>query len=131
MKKFLDNESFRPSKRGLDSIEMLSDFFLFVSNLRYEWEAISILNGNTFTNPDNSSPIYMENPLNIELNMCRNVSPGRFRKFLEVSNICSDIMQTQGFSLAEIFDSDLLLSNKPLLSQNKGKPLQVNDLFDQ
>lgn len=104
MKYFLNDKPFEPSNRETNLIELMSEFFEFVISHPFDWEALSILEASTFENPDDS-PIYMENPFDLDRNMCQNVIKSKFQMFLELSAFSAGIMRSQDFCLADIFDS--------------------------
>ena len=127
MKYFLNDEPFEPSNKNINVIQLLSEFFEFVIVQPFDWEALSILNASVFENPDNA-PIYMENPFDLERNMCQSVIKSKFEKFLELSAISAGIMRSQHFCLADILDSDLSNINR---NKNNNRRIIVQDLFSE
>ena len=69
--------------------ELLYEFFEFYHNFDVKNRAISIVDGETYTKPD-FSPLYIQNPLEVDLNASKNVGSeevGQFQK------ICLDSLE--------------------------------------
>ncbi|CAG2110173.1 unnamed protein product [Medioppia subpectinata] len=113
MRQFLtpSSQAFVPCATQTSTLDLLAQFFELLLTLRFEWEAISILNGTTYTSPDPSLPIWMENPFETELNMCRNIQAVKFDKFLETIQQSLGIMKHKDYALIDIFDKDMLMSS--------------------
>lgn len=62
-----------PPHPSSDLKQMLTEFFTFYSSFDYKNDAISVIDGTIYAKPDFSS-LYIENPVDTELNICRNLS---------------------------------------------------------
>lgn len=66
--------------------QLLLEFFEFYSQVNFQEKAISLNDGELFTKPDHSA-MYIMNPLETELNVCKNVSYEECERFrIEVRN---------------------------------------------
>jgi len=92
--------------KQIDSIDLLREFFEFVLNFKHNSEGISILNATTIAKRD-FSPIYIENPFELDLNMCKNINDFEFNKFITFVKLSLDVMNNQNLVLADIFDENL------------------------
>lgn len=76
---------------------------IFQSNCSI-WLGISIYQGGTISKPD-FAPIYLENPIERELNIFKNVNGVEFKKFLLMSYNTLDAMHTKGdYHLVDLLD---------------------------
>ncbi|CAG2113147.1 unnamed protein product [Medioppia subpectinata] len=130
MRQFLtpSSQAFIPCATQTSTLDLLAQFFELVLTLKFDWEAISILNGTTYTTPDPSLPIWMENPFETELNMCRNIQAVKFDKFLETIQQSLGIMKHKDYALIDIFDKDMIMNS--LNNGYKPSRIDVEGLFD-
>ena len=82
--------------------------------------AISILQAKTISKP-NYEPVYIENPIDRELNICKNLNGNEFKKLLLLAYNSLDSMQNKQFHLANLLDSEYLkqLGNKYRITVTK------------
>ncbi|XP_054153143.1 poly(A) RNA polymerase, mitochondrial-like [Oppia nitens] len=124
-------QPFITNKQNTDTLDLLAKFFEFVLSISYQWEAISILNARTYGNPDQQLPIWMENPFQTELNMCRNITHEKFERFLVIAQLSAQIMtSTDGYSLADILDKELYMSSLANGAKLCSR-IAVKDLFNE
>lgn len=64
---------------------------------------MSILQAKAFTKPD-FSPLYIENPIERNLNICKNVNGVEFKKLLLVAYNSLDAMANEQFHLADLLN---------------------------
>lgn len=67
--------------------------------------AISLLEGKSFNKPD-YSPLYIENPMEKDLNVCKNVSGVEFKKLLLHGYNSIDAMHCRDFHLIDLLDPE-------------------------
>jgi len=60
---------------------LLIEFFKFYGDFNFGNSGVSLVNGAIVTKPDEASPIYIENPLERELNVSKNVLREQVEKF--------------------------------------------------
>jgi len=105
-------------------IELLREFFNFLLSFEYNSKGISILNAKTVSKPDYSA-IYIENPIELDLNICKNVISSELEKLLVAAHFSLDMMSSDDFVLANILDNSL-----PLKKASRVKTFEVKDLFN-
>lgn len=84
---------------------LLYEFFEFLISFNFEKEALSILQAKTISKPD-FSPIYIENPLERNLNICKNINGVEFKKLMLVAYNSLDAMHNEQFHLADLLDAE-------------------------
>jgi hypothetical protein len=112
--------------KEFDSIELLREFFKFVLNFDFDSRGISILYANTI-DKRTFDPIYIENPFELELNVCKNINDSQLDHFLTIVKLSLDRMDCQNCILADIFDINLIKSQTS--KTKKRVNYVVNDLF--
>ncbi|GFR74790.1 poly(A) RNA polymerase, mitochondrial [Elysia marginata] len=89
------NPSVLPESENKETLEsLLHGFFLFYSEFDFKSQAISIIEGSTFLKPANSSPLYVENPLSIGFNICKNVSDKYLEAFVDAMKTATRKMES-------------------------------------
>jgi hypothetical protein len=61
--------------------DLLLEFFQYYTNFDFTNAGISVIEGSTVTKPDASVPLYIENPLERELNVAKNVQSVYLQEF--------------------------------------------------
>ncbi|KAI2809915.1 hypothetical protein RDWZM_002958 [Blomia tropicalis] len=100
-----------------DLPKLLYGFFEFLISFNFEKEAISILHGSKFNKPD-YSPLYLENPIERNLNICKNINGVEFKKLLLTAYNSLDAMHCETFHLADLLDVDYFKKLEKQISQN-------------
>ncbi|XP_014775237.1 poly(A) RNA polymerase, mitochondrial isoform X2 [Octopus bimaculoides] len=101
--------------------DLLIEFFNFYSVFDFKQHALSPLHGKCFLKPDYSA-LYIENPLDIELNIAKNVSNREMMKLTETFKTTLWHLNNSGMSLVNIF---LTEDSKRVLK----KKFNVHDLY--
>ncbi|CAE1297408.1 MTPAP [Acanthosepion pharaonis] len=101
--------------------DLLQEFLYFYSDFDFMSTALSPLHGNCFPKPD-YSPLYIENPLDTELNICKNVNERELVKLCEAMKVALWQLNHSGPSLLSIFQTE---DSKRILK----KRFSVKDLF--
>ncbi|XP_012938764.1 poly(A) RNA polymerase, mitochondrial [Aplysia californica] len=120
-----------PKSKNTESMEsLLHGFFAFYSQFDFSSQAISLIEGSTFAKPAGSSPVYVENPLCIGLNICQNVAEHQLMLFSEAMQEAA--RKVDGFSGQAPSDGrsrlDVLFSSGA--SSASPVSVSVSDLFD-
>ncbi|GFO00312.1 poly(a) RNA polymerase [Plakobranchus ocellatus] len=90
------NPSILPKSKNTESLEsLLHGFFVFYSGFDFESKAISIIEGESFPKPAESSPVYVENPLCIGLNICKNISHKNLESFIDAMKMAAQKIDSQ------------------------------------
>nr|XP_027200223.1 poly(A) RNA polymerase, mitochondrial-like [Dermatophagoides pteronyssinus] len=100
-----DNEQQQSITNVMNTMKMIYSFFEFLISFDFEKEAISIQTGKSFTKPD-FSPLYIENPMEPTLNICKNVSGVEFKKLLLQAYNSLDAFHCKDFHLADLLDPE-------------------------
>ncbi len=109
------------NREEIDLIELLRQFFHFLLTIEYNTKGISILNAKIISKPDYSA-LYIENPIEQDLNICKNVAGSEVSKLLMAAHLSLEVMKQEDFHLAHILESNL--------KKNKSSRLiKANDLF--
>lgn len=85
--------------------DLLEEFFHFYSEFDFMSTALSPLHGTRFQKPD-YSPLYIENPLDCDLNICKNVNDRELIKLCDAIKGAVWRLNTSGSSLLSIFQKD-------------------------
>lgn len=101
--------------------DLLQEFLYFYSDFDFMSTALSPLHGNCFPKPD-YSPLYIENPLDTELNICKNVNERELVKLCEAMKVALWQLNHSGPSLLSIIQTE---DSKRILK----KRFSVKDLF--
>ncbi|KAH7640388.1 hypothetical protein HUG17_7855 [Dermatophagoides farinae] len=100
-----DDGSEQQQKPVLNTMKMFYSFFEFLVSFNFEKQAMSIQTGKSFAKPD-FSPLYIENPMEPTLNICKNVSGVEFKKLLLQAYNSLDAMHCTDFHLANLLDPE-------------------------
>ncbi|XP_022106166.1 poly(A) RNA polymerase, mitochondrial-like [Acanthaster planci] len=92
-----DLSKVEPSKNTQSTAELLQEFFTFCTTFDFESKSLSVRSGQSSPKPDRFSPLYMENPFQTQLNMCRNVSEGLLNEVQKHSHHALQMMDVPGF----------------------------------
>lgn len=74
-------------------------------HLLLNFAALSILQAKTISKPD-FSPLYIENPIERNLNICKNINGVEFKKLMLVAYNSLDAMHNEEFHLADLLDAE-------------------------
>ncbi|RUS73655.1 hypothetical protein EGW08_018587, partial [Elysia chlorotica] len=84
------NPAILPKSENTETLEsLLHGFFVFFSEFDFESQAISLIEGSSFPKPGDSSALYVENPLCIGLNICKNVSEKQLEAFTDALKVAA------------------------------------------
>ena len=75
------------------SDELLIEFFNFYSDFDFAEHGVSVLAGTVVEKPDPSAPIYIENPLELELNVAKNVLDMHLQAFQANCHLARDTLR--------------------------------------
>lgn len=108
-------------------LEQLRDFFHFLVNFEFNVRAISVLHARTLSKPD-YTPIYIENPIERELNICKNVANSELTKLLNAAKMSLEVMSDNDYSLADVLDPHLGSSK---IKSKAMTGFKINQLFQE
>ena len=110
--------------------ELLKSFLEFYTKFNFGKHAISLVSGKTFSKPENS-PLYLENPIETELNVSKNVMETNLANFqhgcqeaLELLNSCL------GCSLQHPWGLMSVLKTATTNEEEKKLNTQILGIFD-
>ena len=132
---------------SISSESLLHGFFLFYSEFDFENQAISIIEGSTFPKPADFSPLYLENPLCIGLNICKNVSSKNLEAFTDAMKVAARKVESLSETSAEAGSDNSLkvasphgdgfqgsrlsfLFNSDIMDNQQNVNVEVLDLFE-
>lgn len=104
------------SKNDSSLYELLEGFFTFYSNFNFERDGLCIVKGSLLKNVNRSS-INIRNPLDQQLNVCRNVIDFERDRFIEQCRLAMNRLVTDKLNAVQ-----LLLSYTDPQRQPNGKP---------
>ncbi|XP_076039259.1 poly(A) RNA polymerase, mitochondrial-like isoform X2 [Oratosquilla oratoria] len=115
------------SSNSSDLGTLLKEFFEFYDNFDFKERGISIITGNHFTKPEHSA-LYIQNPLERELNVSRNVTLEEMERLrLEVtharylleSKICpTDVIPGEPWGLLQLWQDPRKIIPKPQVAHS-------------
>lgn len=104
-------------------------FFSFFANFNFEEHGVCLKTGKIIEN-NSGHPLYIRNPLNLSLNVSKNVSLVELNKFKSLLVIASDILNEketpQSETFAKIFN---LKVYKKRIASNKNESLDLVNIF--
>ena len=74
------------------SDELLLEFFEFFASYNFSDHGVSVITGSAVEKPDVSVPVYIENPLERQLNVSKNVLEGHLQTFQTQCRLALDAM---------------------------------------
>ncbi|XP_064597905.1 poly(A) RNA polymerase, mitochondrial-like [Liolophura sinensis] len=127
---FMSDYTKVPKTKNTDDLgELLKGFFAFYSSFDFQSRGMSVIEGTTFSKPD-FSPVYLENPLDVNLNVCKNINIPEFERLKKAFETALWNLETNGEKKQRAWGlMSILLPNG---NGNNGKlHVHVGDLFSQ
>lgn len=100
------------SKNDSSLHTLLVDFFTFYSSFNFDRQSLCIVEGRIKTNPNQSS-IYIYNPLERQLNVCRNVIDYERDKFIEQCKLAMNSLIVNKLDAVQLLESYKNSDRKP------------------
>jgi len=75
------------------SDELLVEFFEYYTNFNFAEHGISVVTGSLVEKPDPSVPVYIENPLERELNVSKNILESHLQNFQTQCEVARDTLK--------------------------------------
>ena len=73
--------------------ELLVEFFEFYADFNFSIHGVSVLSGSAVEKPDPAVPVYMENPLERELNISKNILDGHLLVFQTQCRVAAESLR--------------------------------------
>ena len=112
------------------SDELLMEFFKFYADFNFAEHGISVITGSVVKKPDPSVPVYIENPLERELNVSKNILESHLQNFQTQCRLARDTLRQSSavprsrkigdlWGLLSILKTDdqLMLTEEPVQTQ--------------
>ncbi|CAG5124170.1 unnamed protein product, partial [Candidula unifasciata] len=122
-----------PRSQNTETIDnLLHGFFTFYSEFDFKNNAISVIEGSTFSKPADATAVYIENPLSLGLNICRNVAGGQLSNFIAAMKDAASKLEALNVK-QETSKKTPLSKLSFLFSTNHDsgnlEPVQISELF--
>lgn len=117
------------SKNDSSLHTLLADFFTFYSSFNFDRQSLCIVDGRIKTNPNRSS-IYIYNPLERQVNVCRNVTDYERDKFVEQCKMALNSLIDDKLDAVQLLQSYMDPDRKPNKPDQKPNDPPMNQNFD-
>jgi hypothetical protein len=93
-KKATNSYTFKPAKDSSSFYSLLREFFHYIANFDFEHYGLNVMDGLVMRKP-NYDAIYIENPLERHLNVCKNVSTYELSRLVKTCHVSYLNMKTE------------------------------------
>lgn len=118
-------------KPVVSSSVLLEELFKFLASFDYQRYGMSILNSKIMAKSTHS-PLYIENPCDVEHNISRNITLGELRKFIDMAKKAADIISQRPDSIDSLLHQcgEISKSNENPVLKQPTKFVNINEFWN-